>query len=401
MYKNISLLFWFLIINIQPIFAQTQPVQIKTNLTFFSERFLGVKNGLRFSNKGIAKLDLLYNLNNSSSQLSLNYNEGRKYTLDGSYLQHTSGILTFGIGSIDRNWSFSNKTSLILSRNTRPTKSIYLKLQNDMVPTKTKWSLEIFNGFTEGSLDKTRSMLLGSRVILTPVQGLNFELVQTSQWGGKGKNNGLSALGAALITDTNAGKNSNINKMAGFGISYAIPDKIIPLRIYGQAIGEDEAGSLPSCYTYMTGLEWTNKKTRYPTIVIIEALDTRINTSENGYCGPNTMYNNNTYSYTNYGKTMGTAIDTEGTSLGIYIKSEISQKIDIELAVTSVVINDKNWSDHRLSSQRQSGLINSLGVSWVKKNIRLNGNIYSQGFNLDKANIKSGYGVGISSSILF
>ena len=88
-------------------------------------------------------------------------------------------------------------------------------------------------------------------------------------------------------------------------------------------------------------------------------------------------------------------------TLGIYIKSEISQKIDIELAVTSVVINDKNWSDHRLSSQRQSGLINSLGVSWVEKNIRFNGNIYSQGFNLDKANIKSGYGVGISSSILF
>ena len=31
-----------------------------------------------------------------------------------------------------------------------------------------------------------KSMLLGCRAILSPVEGLDFELVQTSQWGGKG-----------------------------------------------------------------------------------------------------------------------------------------------------------------------------------------------------------------------
>ena len=31
------------------------------------------------------------------------------------------------------------------------------------------------------------------------------------------------------------------------------------------------------------------------------------------------------------GKSMGAAIDTEGTSLGIYIDSQISQKVNIEL----------------------------------------------------------------------
>jgi hypothetical protein len=67
----------------------------------------------------------------------------------------------------------------------------------------------------------------------------------------------------------------------------------------------------------------------------------------------------------------------------------------------SFVINDNNWSNHRLSSKRQTGLINSLGVSWVKNNVSFNGNFYNQGFNLDKAGIKSGYGVSISSSIIF
>jgi len=398
-------IFLFILINTQPIFAQTQPVQVKTNLTFFSERFLGVKNKLRYSDKGIAKLDVRYGLKNLSSQLSFNYSDDKKYTLDGSYLQHTSDIITFGVGSIDRHWSFSNNTSLILSRNARPNKSIYLKLDNEFnyawLPSDANWSVEAFNGFIKGAINNSRSMIAGVRFIFTPVEGLNFELVQTSQWGGKGNSTGISALGAALLFDTNEGSNSNINKMAGFGISYIIPTKTIPLRIYGQAIGEDEAGNLPSCFAYLAGLEWTNSESKYPTIIGIETIDTRLDTTALGNCGPNTMYNNNTYDYTNYGKAMGAGIDTEGTSIGLHVQSQISQTINIKFATKSVVINDNNWSGHRLASKRKSGVINSLGLSLIKNNISFNGDIYNQGFNLDKAKIKSGFGVGFSSSIIF
>ena len=402
MYKIIFLLIF---INTQPIFAQTHSVQIKTDLAFFSEGFLGEKNKHRYSNKGTTKLALKYEEENLSTELSLNYNGDEKYTLDGSFLQYTSGILTFGVGSIDRNWSFSNNASLILSQNARPAESIYLKLENkfqyDWLPSEANWSFEAFNGFTEGSLNNAKSMISGVRAILTPVEGLSFELVQTSQWGGKGYSTGISALGSALFLDTNVGSNSNINKMAGFGISYTIPTEKTALRIYGQAIGEDEAGNLPSCYAYLAGLEWTNTKIKYPTIVSIETIDTRIDRTTSGWCGPNTMYNNGTYDYTNYGKTMGAVIDTEGTSLNLYVSSKISQGITIEFSTKSVVINDNNWSGHRLSSKRKTGLINSLGVSWNANNIKHSINIYNQDFTLDKADIKDSSGLGFSSTIIF
>ena len=399
------IIFLIILIDPQPISAQTQSVQIITDLAFFSKEFLGVKNKYRDSSQGMAKLDLKYDKKKLSSQLSLNYKGNEKYTLDGSYLQYTSGITTFGVGSIVRHWSFSNNESLILSQNAHPTESIYLKLMNNFrynsLPSETNWSLEAFAGFTEGSLNDSRSIISGARAILTPIEGLSFELVQTSQWGGKGYSTGMSAIGSALFLDSNAGVNANINKMAGFGVSYTMRKKKLPLRVYGQAIGEDEAGSLPSCYAYLAGLEWTNVNIKYPTIVGIETLDTRTNATTHGNCGSNTMYNNNIYQYTNYGKVMGAAIDTEGTSLGLYVRSQISQKINIEFATKSVVINDNNTSDHRLSSNRQTGLINSLSVSWVKNNINFNGDIFYQDFNLDKANIRSGYGVGFSSSIKF
>jgi hypothetical protein len=402
MYRVIFLL---ILINTQPVFSQTQSIQIKTDLAIFSGSFLGVKDKYRYSNQGVAKLNLRYGKKNLSSQLSLNYNRDDTYTLDGSYLQYTSGILTFGVGSVGRNWSFSDNASLILSQNARPTQSIYLKSENkfnyDWLPSEANWSFEAFNGINEGAINNTSSILTGFRAILTPIEDLQIELVQTSQWGGKDHSSGISDLYAALFSDTNVGSNSNINKMAGFGISYRIPKKIIPLRIYGQAIGEDEAGNLPSCFSYLAGLEWENIKIKYPITLGIETIDTRIDTTTTGYCGPNTMYNNATYSYTNYGKAMGAAIDTEGTSKSLFIRSQISQNINVKFETKSVVINDDNWSAHRLSSKRQKGMINSLGISWVKNKVSLNGNIYNHGINLEKAGIKSGFGFGFSSSIMF
>jgi hypothetical protein len=402
--KLLALLFIFITFSVHPIFAQKPILRISTFLAYHSKHNLEFKNGLRSSDRGMTKFNLNYDLVNLSSQLALNYDKYNNFYLDGSYLEYTKGIATYGVGAVNRHWSLSDQTSLILSDNARPFKSIYIKLKNefgyDWLPSKANWSLEAFNGFVEGSLNGNGSMLLGVRAVLSPIEGLQYELVQTSQWGGKGYTTGISALGAALAFDTNTNSNSNINKMAGFGISYKIP-KIIPLRIYGQAIGEDESGNLPSCYAYLAGLEWTNTKVKHPIIVGIEAIDTRIDTSTNGHCGPNTLYNNNIYSYTNYGKTMGAAIDTEGSSLALYLRHQISQKLNIEFATKSVVINDNSWSGHRLSTKRQSGFINTLSLSWVKNNISFNGDIYNQGFNLDKANIKSGYGVGFSSSILF
>ncbi|MDC0565147.1 capsule assembly Wzi family protein, partial [Amylibacter sp.] len=385
------MLFFILFIQ-KPVLAENQSFSINTAITFHSKDFLGLQNNIRSSNKGISEFNLYYAKDNSISQLVINYNGYNKFTLDGSYFQYKKGIATFGIGRTDRNWSFSNNTSLILSHNARPLKSIFLELKNrfgyQWLPSKANWTFEIFNGITEKSLNNSKSMLLGTRAKISPVEGLDFEFLKTSQWGGKGYGTGMTELGSALIFDTNDGSNSNINAMAGFGISYTLPSNIIPLRIYGQAIGEDEAGSLPSCFANLTGLEWSHTKTKYPITVNIEAIDTRIDESTNGNCGANTMYNNHTYDYINYGSTMGTEIDTEGTSLALYIASQISKKINVKFSTKAIVINDNNWLGHRLSSKRQSGLINSLGVSWVKNKIVFSGNIYNQDFNLDKASIK-------------
>jgi hypothetical protein len=189
--------------------------------------------------------------------------------------------------------------------------------------------------------------------------------------------------------------------MAGFGLSYSVPLNKNTYRFYSQAIGEDEAGNLPSCYAWMAGLELTAPEMKFPTTLTLEAIDTRVKKSTHGFCGPNTMYNNNTYDYINYVTVLGVPIDTEGTSLDFFGQSQVNNNLSINYSTTFLNINDKNYSQHRLSSKRSLGAITSLGVNWKKDGFNLVGIISYQDLILDKANISNGTIFSLYTSVKF
>ena len=114
--KLLALVTIFITFSVYPIFAQKQPLRISTFLAFHSKQFLGSEDSLRSSKKGVSKFNIEYDKINLASQLALNYDGYNNFTLDGSYLQYTKGIATYGIGKVDRHWSFSDHTSLILSK---------------------------------------------------------------------------------------------------------------------------------------------------------------------------------------------------------------------------------------------------------------------------------------------
>jgi len=393
------------LLNTQPLFSQVTDLKMGVGASFNSKNTLGIRNNLRAQNKSNINFNLEYSKRNLSSQLSIDFNDNDKINFDNSYVNYKNGITNLNIGKVDRIWSFSKKSSLILSSNSRPLEAISINFKNKFntkwLPSTANWSVELINGSTKNSLNDESSMLSGTRVIFSPVEKLNFEFLQTAQWGDQNDKPYSTNIDALLFADTNIGKNSTINKMAGFGLSYLMPLKEKTYRFYGQTVGEDEAGSLPSCLSWIIGLEMTAPKIKFPTTVTIEAVDTRVKKTTHGNCGPNTMYNNSTYDYINYDTVLGVPIDSEGTSLELFGKSQISQKINIEYSTKLLTINDKNWSGHRLSSKRETGLISSLGLTWNIKNLKYNINIYNQDYTLNKAEIEKGFGLGFFSSMKF
>ena len=151
----------------------------------------------------------------------------------------------------------------------------------------------------------------------------------------------------------------------------------------------------------MAGLELTAPKMKFPTILTFEAVDTRTKKSTNGYCGTNAMYNNNTYDYINHDTVLGVPIDSEGTSIEIFGQSQVNKNLGINYSTKFLSINDKDYSQHRLSSKRSLGTITTLGIHWEKDGFDLGGSIGYQNMILDKANISNGTIFSLYTSVEF
>ena len=405
MYKFFIIFIFTMLLNIQPIFSQNNNLNMSVSTAFNSKNVLGFYNNIRTSNKSNINFNLEYSKRSLSSQLSLNLDEHDRLSFDNSYVNYEKGIAKLNIGKVDRIWSFSQKSSLILSSNSRPLEAISLSLENKFntkwLPSNANWSVEIINSSTKNSFNGKNSMLTGARVIIRPTKKLFFELLKTAQWGNQNSKIYVTNIDALLPINTNVGQYATINKMAGFGLSYLIPLSENTYRIYGQAIGEDEAGSLPSCYSYMAGLELIAPKIRFPTIVSIEAIDTRVRESTHGNCGSNTMYNNNTYDYINYDTVLGAPIDTEGYSLELFGQSQINNNLSINFSTKYRILNDNNLAEHRLSSERSSETLTSLGIHWTKYRFDVGGKIGYQKLGSNKANLSNGKIFSLFTSVNF
>ena len=389
----------------QPLFAQDTNLKMSVGTSINSKNTLGFYNNLRARNKSNINFNLEYSKRNLSSQLSLNFDDYDKLSFDNSYVNYEKGIANLNIGKVDRIWSFSKRSSLILSSNSRPLEALSLKLENkfnmNWLSSTANWSFELINGPTKNSLNGKNSMLTGARVVISPSEKLSFEFLQTAQWGNQDDKLYSTNIDVLLPIDTNTGKNSYINKLGGFGLSYTLPSNKNTYRFYSQAIGEDEAGGLPSCYAWMIGLELAAPKMKFPTTLSIEAIDTRIKKSTHGFCGANFMYNNNKYDYINYDTVLGVPIDTEGTSIELFGQSHVNKNLDINYSTKFLSINDKDYSRHRLSSKRSLGTITTLGIHWEKDGFDLGGSIGYQNMILDKANISNGTIFSLFTSVEF
>jgi hypothetical protein len=381
------------------------PIEAK-EISFSTDVTIGkIKNSI--SHKEIySNLKLEYQHSNISTALKINNSKTDNIFYDGSFINYKIGILDFGLGTISRNWSFSPNNSLILSQNSRPLKSIYFKLHSKDDADETNgwsplWTFEIFNGWNNANKGPNNAMFIGTRATVQPIQRLNLEFIRTTQWGGSGNSKGVVGLKNALIGNTNEGRHANINHMAGIGFSFQPSNRKPGFRIYGQAIGEDEANYLPNCFIHLFGFEWSSTLSNMPLIIGLERIDTRVNKTSNGNCGKNTAYNNNIYPYTNYETVMGAYIDTEGTATELNTTLQIKKDMGIKYSLKEITINDTDWLNHRLSSTRKFGLVNSVSLNIEKNRFNTKLKFSHQNFGLDRAKIKKGLRISLSTSFLF
>jgi hypothetical protein len=315
----------------------------------------------------------------------------------------TLGGWTIGLGSINRHWSPSRYSSLILSDNARPIPSVYAAydakegIDLPLLEYLGPLSVETFHGQLEADRPVPHTKLFGARLTIEPIENLEVSFERTAQWGGDGYDNSFDAFLRMLAGQQDIGDEPN--QLAGYSVSYTFNSG---LRTYFQAIGEDEASSLPTCYSRMAGLEGTTSIFGNLTLLTLEAVDTTIETTTSGFCGPNTAYNNYHYpgGYTHYGRVMGVPIDTESQSLTLYGQTTLPEA-DVAWMLGYADLNKDNLATHRLSPSRTTGGFAELAITRSFGTADVTGSLRYQGFDLNTDYGSEGFSAAISISQTF
>lgn len=192
--------------------------------------------------------------------------DGKRTRLDGSYVGMVVGNVMISAGYMEKWWGPGWAGSLILSNNARPIPSITIE-RNYSTPFRVpvlKWLGPWRASFQAGRLesqrnDYSRPHFMALRIAFKPVPSLELGLSRSAQLCGEGRECGFGTYWDMIVGNDNDQDLAEQpgNQLAGFDFRWSLARKL-PVAVYGQAIGEDEAGFLPSRYLGLGGVEtWT------------------------------------------------------------------------------------------------------------------------------------------------
>jgi hypothetical protein len=189
--------------------------------------------------------------------------DGKRTRFDGSYVGVVAGNVLISAGYMEKWWGPGWAGSLILSSNARPVPSLTIE-RNYSDPFEVAalrwlgpWRASFQAGRLEGSReDHPHAHFMALRLTARPLPRLEIGVSRTAQLCGDGRACTPGTYWDMIVGNDNdqSLEDQPGNQLAGFDFRWA-PAARVPVAVYGQAIGEDEAGFLPSKYLGLAGLE--------------------------------------------------------------------------------------------------------------------------------------------------
>lgn len=211
---------------------------------------------------------------------------GYDANVEGSYIAGKLWNQWVVAGQIPTYWGSGHDGSLIRGDASRPVYGVTAQraVQNAF---ETKWLSWIgpwqYQAFA-GQLDDYKAVpdakLLGLRLTAQPLPYLELGASRVLQWGGEGRSESLSSLWNAIKGNDNfdSSDQDKSNQIAGFDGRLSLQPLLdVPVSLYGQFVGEDEAGGLPAKYMYLGGVDFSSSYNNMPYQLYAEWADTRTN----------------------------------------------------------------------------------------------------------------------------
>jgi hypothetical protein len=253
--------------------------------------------------------------------------DDQEFRPDGSYVGMSLGNWMLSVGWLDRWWGPGWDGNLLLTSNARPTPAISIERAQAKpfdVPILRwigPWRFVTFMGQLEGDReDYENPLLFGMRIEMRPIPSLQIAASRSAQWCGDDRPCDLGTFWDLIVGNDNDQDLDEQpgNQLAGFDVRWTWPGSRVPLALYAQGIGEDEAGFLPSKYLGLFGAETWGELGDGSWRAHVEYADTACDflsdPPEFGCAYTNVIY---TDGYRYRGRVLGHTIDADGESLSI------------------------------------------------------------------------------------
>lgn len=252
----------------------------RTEETFFNSRVSGAEKPMAVRSfedtpRGRAELSLGLTYTSSWYTATLNAQvldvagEEEEFRADRSIIATALGNWSISVNTLDRWWGPGWDGSIILSNNARPIPAISIdRTFTDAFDTKLlswlgPWDFSMHFGQFESDRFVPDAQFFGMRFNFRPLRSLEIGLSRAAQWCGEDRPCDLDTFFNLLVGRDNrgdddvTGENEPGNQLAGLDLRWSTRVLGMPVAVYGQMIGEDEAGGLPSRYLGQLGIEGT------------------------------------------------------------------------------------------------------------------------------------------------
>ncbi|WP_180084058.1 capsule assembly Wzi family protein [Acinetobacter sp. YH12157] len=227
--------------------------------------------------------------------------------VEGSYIAGKLWNQWLIAGQIPTYWGPGHEGSLIRGDASRPVYGITAQ-RAEQTAFSSKWLSWIgpwqYQAFA-GQLDNYDAVpdakLIGLRVTAQPLPYLELGASRAIQWGGEGRPESLNSLWDAFVGNKDnggTGEPDPSNQIAGFDARLNLQPLVqMPLGVYAQYVGEDEAGGLPAKKMYLAGVDYSSSYQNMPYQLYTEWADTRTNGKAQGISYNHTNYTDGFYQH--------------------------------------------------------------------------------------------------------
>ncbi len=299
---------------------------------------------------------------------------GHDVNVEGSYVAGKLWNQWLVAGQIPTWWGPGHDGSLIRGDASRPVYGVTMQravqdaFENKWLSWIGPWQYQLFAGQLDDYKAVPHAKLLGMRVTARPVPALEIGASRAIQIGGDGQPDSFKAYWNAVIGKDNGctenscvGEDNASNQLAGFDARLQLQTLFnIPVSVYGQYIGEDEAGGLPSKKMYLAGADYSSMINNMPYQIYAEWADTRTNGDVRGI-----SYNHHQYTdgYYQHGFPLGHAMGGDGQmySVGGDIRFDVMNRLSGRAMV--VKVNQSNLAINKAFPKDDE--IKALDLTWT------------------------------------